>query len=113
MITELEPCPFCGSEAIETRETRETGTTGEVYVWHVCGVCGCETEGADGHRAAADQWNTRAPSPAARERDEMRDALQRIADGDIPEFGNGNSNDLIARDNWRIARRALKQKQPT
>lgn len=100
MPIDLEPCPFCGSEAIETRDTETKGGT---YVWHVCASCGCETEGADGHQDAADQWNTRAPTAAARERDALRaqmeiasEALLRLSVGTERTFNASSARQMAA-----------------
>lgn len=110
-LSELEPCPFCGGEAISTHEQECEGA--ETYYWHVCSNCGANSEGDHGRQRAALQWNRRAPSSAARERDALRAALERIAGDEKPELGNRNTNDLLARMYWEYATSALSPRSET
>lgn len=50
---------------------------------------------------------------AARERDALRAALERIAGDEKPELGNRNTNDLLARMYWEYATAALSPRSET
>ena len=59
-MSELKPCPFCGSpHASETATATGFSWSKSVYVCHSCGATGPRGENRDSARAA---WNTRADS---------------------------------------------------
>lgn len=66
----LEPCPFCGGEAVEATSK---GPTGERYRWVHCTDCGAMTECCDDSARhnnpdepePVDLWNTRIESTRA------------------------------------------------
>ena len=72
-MTDLEPCPFCGSAP---DIAVHNGWTSVLCADQECPVqVEADFNGEDARADAIAAWNTRAPSPAARERDAMREAL--------------------------------------
>ena len=71
-MTEIKPCPFCGSEA-----QFESSFSGGPYV--LCVECGAAAMFANNEKHAAALWNTRTPDPSliAGLR-EAREALARL-----------------------------------
>ena len=56
-MTEIKPCPFCGSEA-----QFESSFSGGPYV--LCVECGAAEMFANNEKHAATLWNTRTPDPS-------------------------------------------------
>ena len=60
MSTDLQPCPFCGSDNVGL-ETRRTSS----FAYGVCRDCGAEGPCEDHSTSADDYWNRRAQPVAA------------------------------------------------
>ncbi len=60
-MTELKPCPFCGSPVVDLIHTREG-------IRPQCLTCGAASACGEDHEQAAEAWNTRAlPDPPEEE----------------------------------------------
>jgi len=89
--TKLEPCPFCGAPnpAMHPNDIAPGGAAmaidGSTAQYAHCDGCGAEGPQSFHYREAVANWNCRYPSrsaileEAAKERDRLRDALEKIA----------------------------------
>ena len=74
-MTDLEPCPFCGGTPdLDDYRDKPAAAWVLVHRSRTCPIAPIIQSFSTGEKAVA-AWNPRAPSPAARERDAMREAL--------------------------------------
>jgi Lar family restriction alleviation protein len=57
MVSELKPCPFCGSLNVHVLEEYHFAN---VFKPVVCRTCGCRTESVRDEQKAIEAWNRRA-----------------------------------------------------
>lgn len=111
-MTDLEPCPWCAAPGAfaDTDPGKPFGTF--VMCKADCDMC-TSTNWHDTREGAASQWNTRAPSAAARERDPLREALTAVLDAASYHEGEGGRRSYGLRPSfgeaYQQARQALNQ----
>jgi Lar family restriction alleviation protein len=69
-MSELKPCPFCGSIEYQPEVMQERG--GTFYV--ECGWCGAQTTDDSSENEAANYWNTRHETPLQKAYREVAEA---------------------------------------
>lgn len=97
-MTELKPCPFCGSAAWSGPNETAICSDGEIL------ERGFRCPSAH-HYVSVEFWQTRAPTP---EREALRELLKAISDGfllrpQIPDILRRNGIHVPARGGWRKA----------
>ena len=68
-MSELKPCPFCGSKGIAPHLSRERDTPDMAWQYQVVcdfnlGGCGCSGSFSDNPKKAIEAWNRRANDEA-------------------------------------------------
>ena len=58
-MSELKPCPFCGSERVGVAETAY-GNYMNIWFFTVCDECGARSKAFRDGDKASDAWNRRA-----------------------------------------------------